>query len=138
MLSIIKYSSYIFDIITVFTKPFDIMPKEILYRVLYHQLNIPFELYARSVSESDMFGFIELEELVFDTPSNEAEEKIKLEFEAVKRSYIPLSNVFRIDAIEKEEGPTSQFKRSTTGNVTVFPTVAGVKNASGVNPKNKD
>lgn len=104
------------------------MPKEILYRILYHQHNEPCELYARSVSESDMFGFIELEELVFEAIADtDHQEKLKQEFDGVKRTYIPLSNVCRIDTIERDDEVVGQGKRSTIGNVTVFP--ANAKNA---------
>lgn len=111
------------------------MPKEIIYRVLYHQQEVPFELYARSVSESEMFGFVELEELVFDASNSnvEIQEKIKQEFEAVKRTYIPLANVFRIDTIERDEDLTG--KRSSTGNVTVFPKVNQAKTSASAKPK---
>ncbi len=98
------------------------MPKEIIYRVLYHQQTVPFELYARSVSESEMFGFVELEELVFEVMVGDSlQEKIKAEFEAVKRTYIPLANVLRIDAIERDDDALFQGKRTNVGNVTAFP-----------------
>lgn len=111
------------------------MTKEIVYRVLYHQQNIPFELYARSVSESEMFGFVELEELVFDAVAADSpEEKFKQEFEAVKRTYIPLNNIFRIDAIEREDDASWHGRRSSVGNVTAFPTANVSKSQSGLKP----
>ena len=114
------------------------MPKEIVYRVLYHQQTVPFELYARSVSESEMFGFVELEELVFETAATEpAQEKVKQEFDAVKRTYIPLTNVIRIDAIERDDEMNWQGKRPNVGNVTVFPVSPSPKNQSGVKPINE-
>lgn len=113
------------------------MPKEIVYRVLYHQQNVPCELYARSVSESEMFGFVELEELVFDSThasTDPVQEKFKQEFDAVKRTYIPLNNVFRIDAIERDDDASWQTRRSSVGNVTAFPLSGGVKNQPGLKP----
>lgn len=112
------------------------MSKEIVYRVLYHQQDVPYELYARSVSESDMFGFVELDELVLDgfvgVLGDETHDKIKLEFEAVKRTYIPLCNVFRIDAIERDDELTH--KRTGMSNVTVFPTSGGGAKGPAVKP----
>ena len=53
-----------------------------------------------------MWGFIEIEELVFGERSavlvDPSEEKLKTEFAGVKRSYIPLHSVIRIDEVEKE------------------------------------
>ncbi len=55
-----------------------------------------------------MYGFIEIEEFVFGERSglliDPAEEKLKNEFAGVKRSYIPMHSIVRIDEVEKE-GP---------------------------------
>jgi hypothetical protein len=53
-----------------------------------------------------MWGFIEIEEMVFGERSqivvDPSEEKLKTEFAGVKRSYIPLQAIIRIDEVEKE------------------------------------
>ena len=50
--------------------------------------------------------FIEIEEMLFGERSqllvDPSEEKLKTEFAGVKRSYIPLQSVIRIDEVEKE------------------------------------
>jgi len=82
-----------------------------------------YEVYARNVDQGAMFGFIEVEELVFGERStvvvDPSEEKIKTEFESVKRTYIPMHAVIRIDEVEKEG--VSKISSFEGTNVTPFP-----------------
>lgn len=77
-----------------------------IYRVIFYNQSQVYEVYARAIYQSDMFGFVELEELVFGERSNivvdPIEEKLKTEFADVKRSYIPVTSIIRIDEVEKE------------------------------------
>ena len=62
-----------------------------------------------------MYGFIEIEEFVFGERTqmivDPSEEKLKNEFSSVKRSYIPMHSLVRIDEVEKEGVPKiSEFK----------------------------
>ncbi len=79
-------------------------PKNI-YRVSFLSHEKVYEVYANSVTPDEMFGFVELEDIVFGETSSvvidPAEEKLKNEFLDVKRTYIPLHNVLRIDVVEK-------------------------------------
>jgi hypothetical protein len=65
-----------------------------------------YEVYARKVSHGDLFGFIEVEELLFGERStvvlDPAEERIKGEFEGVKRTFLPMHSVLRIDEVKKQ------------------------------------
>ena len=82
-----------------------------------------YEVYARSVGHGDLFGFIEVEELVFGERTSvvvdPSEEKIKSEFEGVKRTYIPMHAVLRIDEVEKQG--VSKISKVEGGNVAQFP-----------------
>lgn len=82
------------------------MPTTPIYKVVFYNLNQVFEIYARAIYQSEMYGFIEVEELVFGERTqlvvDPAEEKLKSEFAGVKRSYIPLHSIVRIDEVEKE------------------------------------
>jgi hypothetical protein len=82
------------------------MARNPIYKVIFYNQNQVYEVYARAIYQSDMYGFIELEEFVFGERSqvlvDPAEEKLKSEFAAVKRSYIPLHSIIRIDEVEKE------------------------------------
>ena len=52
-----------------------------------------------------MFGFVEVEELIFGERSavvvDPAEERIKAEFDGVKRTYLPMHSILRIDEVRK-------------------------------------
>ncbi len=83
-----------------------IMPVSPLYKVIFYNQNQVFEVFARAIYQSDMYGFIEVEEFVFGERSSvlvdPCEEKLKAEFASVKRSYIPMHSIIRIDEVEKE------------------------------------
>ena len=82
------------------------MSKDPIYKVIFFNQGQVFELYVRSVYQSDLMGFLEVEEFVFDERSkmivDPGEEKLKNEFASVKRSYIPLHSIVRIDEVDKE------------------------------------
>ena len=94
-----------------------------IYKVLFASQGKIFEIYAREVSHGGLFGFIEVEELVFGERStvvvDPAEEKIKSEFAGVKRTFIPLHAVLRIDEVEKQG--VSKVSDAKGGNVAQFP-----------------
>jgi hypothetical protein len=76
-----------------------------LYRIQFLNQGKTYELYARSVIQGALFGFIEIEDLVFGEKSavlvDPAEEGLKKEFENTKRIFIPMHSVLRIDELEK-------------------------------------
>jgi len=76
-----------------------------LYRVAFHNRGEVYEVYARSVSQGGLYGFVEIEELVFGERTqlvvDPGEEKLAAEFADVKRSYIPMHAVIRIDEVTR-------------------------------------
>lgn len=86
-----------------------------IYRVIFTQDDKVYEIYAQYISEENLMGFIEVEEIVFNAPNtvvvDPSEERIKTEFQGVKRSYIPIHMVLRIDEMEKEG--TAKIKEPT-------------------------
>jgi len=82
------------------------MPSQPIYKVIFHNGGQVYEVFARQIYQSDMWGFVEVEELVFGERSqivvDPGEEKLKNEFAGVKRSYIPLQAIIRIDEVEIE------------------------------------
>ena len=94
-----------------------------LYKIIFMNQGKVYEIYARTIGHGDLFGFVEVEELVFGNRSSlvvdPSEEKIKTEFEGVKRTYLPLHAVIRIDEVEKEG--TSKISRLEGANVAQFP-----------------
>lgn len=103
------------------------MAKEHLFKISFYQKDALYEIYARQVSESDMYGFIVVEELVFSGRSqvviDPGEEKVKAEFANVIRTYIPMHAVLRIDEVEYAEVATIVKKSANVGNVSSFPGV---------------
>jgi hypothetical protein len=70
-----------------------------------------------------MWGFVEVEELVFGERSqilvDPGEEKLKNEFSGVKRSYIPLQAIIRIDEVEKEGA--ARISDASSAKISPFP-----------------
>ena len=98
------------------------MSKENLFRIVFMSQGQVYEIYAREVGHGAMFGFIEVEQLVFGERTSlvvdPSEEKIKAEFENVKRTYLPMHSIIRIDEVDKQG--TSKISK-LEGNVTQFP-----------------
>ena len=63
-------------------------------------------MYAKNIYQSDLYGFVEVEDYVFGNHSqmliDPAEDKLRSEFEGVQRSFIPMHSIVRIDEVEKE------------------------------------
>ena len=99
------------------------MSKKNLFKVIFMSQGQVYEIYARSVGHGDMFGFVEVEELVFGERTtlvvDPSEEKIKTEFENVKRTYLPMHSIIRIDEVDKQG--ISKISKLENGNVTQFP-----------------
>ena len=97
--------------------------KKKLYKITFSNQGKLYELYANEVSNSNLLGFIEIESLVFGEKTSlvedPSEEKIKTEFEGVKRTYVPMHSVLRIDEVD-EQG-VSKVSKAEGGNVTQMP-----------------
>ena len=82
------------------------MTKKSIFRVVFHSQGNVYELYAREVSQGAMYAFVEVGDIIFGERSklvvDPSEEKLKSEFSEVKRTYIPLHAIVRIDQVEKE------------------------------------
>jgi hypothetical protein len=80
-------------------------PRDRIYKVIFLNQGRVFEIYARSVGQGSIFGFIEVEQWLFGERSSvvvdPSEESLKTEFAGVKRTFIPLHAVVRIDEVEK-------------------------------------
>ena len=98
-------------------------PKESIYKVMFHNSGQIYEVYARTIYQSDLYGFIEVEEYIFGKSNqvviDPSEEKLRAEFENVQRSFIPMHSVIRIDEVEREGVPKISEAQGT--NVTPFP-----------------
>lgn len=76
-----------------------------IFRIMFVNQGKVYEVYARKVSHGELFGFIEIEELLFGERSSvvldPAEERIKGEFAGVKRTFLPMHSVLRVDEVKK-------------------------------------
>ena len=83
------------------------MKRKTIFRVIFinQQQNI-YEIYARSVQQRDLIGFVMIEDLVFSETSSvvvdPSQERLKTEFYGVKCIYVPMHAIVRIDQVEKE------------------------------------
>jgi len=94
-----------------------------IFKVVFANQGKVYEIYAKKVSHGALWGFVEVEELVFGTRStvvvDPAEERVKAEFEGVKRTYLPMHSILRIDEVRKQG--TAKILDADTSNVAQFP-----------------
>ena len=102
------------------------MAQKSIFRVVFHSQGNVYELYAREVSQGVMYAFVEVGDIIFGERSklvvDPSEEKLKSEFSEVKRTYIPLHAVIRIDEVEKEgKAKITPTDGEKIGNISPFP-----------------
>src|ERR1700726_3855193 len=94
-----------------------------IFRIMFVNQGKVYEIYARKVGHGDLFGFIEVEDVVFGERSSvvldPSEERIKSEFEGVKRTFLPMHSVLRIDEVKKQG--VSKIVALEGSNVSQFP-----------------
>ncbi len=92
-----------------------------IFKITFLNKGQVYEVFAKQVYQSELYGFIEIEDFLFGERNklvvDPGEEKLKTEFEGVKRSFIPLQAIIRIDQVEKE----GLAKISSGQNVMPFP-----------------
>jgi len=95
------------------------------YRIVFHNQGKIYELYARHVGMSEMFGFVEIGDIIFGERTallvDPSEERLKSEFAGVKTTYVPMHSVVRIDEVEKEGTNKIVGEGGPSTNVTPFP-----------------
>ncbi|MFQ5345556.1 MAG: DUF1820 family protein [Mariprofundus sp.] len=101
------------------------MAKKHIYKITFLNQGNVYEIYARHVGQSGMLGFVEVSDLTFGERSSvvldPSEDKLKSEFRSVKRTYIPLHSIIRIDEVEKEGTAKITKVSDTDSKVTPFP-----------------
>ncbi|MBL4621181.1 MAG: DUF1820 family protein [Immundisolibacteraceae bacterium] len=100
------------------------MSKEKIFKVCFMNQGKVYELHAREVSQSGLFGFIEIGDFVFDEASaiviDPSEEKLRSEFAGVRTTFVPMHSVIRIDEVEKR-GNNKIRELDEGAKVTPFP-----------------
>jgi hypothetical protein len=94
-----------------------------IFKVVFINQGKVYEIYAHKVSHGALLGFVEVEELVFGERTavvvDPSEERVKAEFEGVRRTYLPMHSVVRIDEVRKQG--ISKISALEGSNVTQFP-----------------
>ncbi|HVR81152.1 MAG TPA: DUF1820 family protein, partial [Luteimonas sp.] len=84
-----------------------------------------YELYARQVSASSLWGFTEVGELVFDVRNgvlvDPTEERLRDEFGQTRVLHLPMQSVIRIEEVEKKGPAAIRDADSGENVVTPFP-----------------
>lgn len=100
------------------------MAKKTLYKVIFMSQGQVYEVYARRVNQGGLLGFVEVEGLVWGEKTSvvvdPSEERLQKEFEGVRRCYLPMHSVIRIDEVEKK-GQSRITDAPKGQNVSAFP-----------------
>lgn len=101
------------------------MAERRIYRVSFFQQGEVYEVYAQQVTQGNMFGFVELEGLLFGESSevlvDPSQEKLASEFKDVERVYVPMHAVLRIDEVAKPGVSRITRAPGEAGKVASFP-----------------
>lgn len=94
-----------------------------LYKVTFHNHGKVYELYARRVASSGLWGFTEIGELVFDVHDglvvDPTEERLRDEFGGTRALHLPMQSIVRIEEVEKKGA--SAIRDAETGEKVVTP-----------------
>ena len=98
------------------------------YRLSFFNQGKIYEIYANSILQSELFGFIEVEGIVFGSKTSlvvdPSEEHLKTEFDGVSKTHIPMQAIIRIDEVEETGQSKITDGDGKNSNVTNFPVFA--------------
>ncbi len=97
-----------------------------LFKIVFLNQGKVYEIFARTVRQGELYGFVEVEDLIFQETSSlvvdPSAERLKEEFSGVQRTRIPIHAVIRIDEVEKTDpGPGKIIEIDSDSNITPFP-----------------
>lgn len=96
-----------------------------IFRISFHNNGKVYQLHAQQVGQGEMYGFIEVRDLLFDEHTalviDPAEEKLKSEFAGVQRLLLPMHTVIRIEEVEKRGQNKILEVDGSLSNITPFP-----------------
>lgn len=94
-----------------------------LYKITFFNAGKIYELYARKIISSDIWGFTEISELVFDVNEglvvDPTEERLRDEFSNTKILHLPMQSIVRIEEVDRK-GQLA-IRDATTGEKVVMP-----------------
>ena len=97
-----------------------------LYKIQFLANKKIYELYVKKINTHEMVGFVVLEDFVFgektDIVIDPNEDKLRSEFQDVKRSFIPFHHVLRIDEVKSHgQSKIKKYDGKEQSSVMPFP-----------------
>ncbi|MBS0213616.1 MAG: DUF1820 family protein [Proteobacteria bacterium] len=96
-----------------------------LYKISFLSAGRIYELYARKVASSELWGFTEVSDLVFDHGEgvvvDPTEERLRDEFGATRRLHLPMQSILRVEEVERRGAARIRDAASGEAVVTPFP-----------------
>jgi len=81
------------------------MTEKHIYKVVFINHDQIHEVFVKNVYQGELYGFVIIEDFVFGEKNaivvDPSEEKLRIEFEGVNRSFIPVQRIIRIDREKK-------------------------------------
>jgi hypothetical protein len=94
-----------------------------LYKVSFLNHGKVYELYAQRVSSGELWGFIDVAELVFDVRDgvviDPTEEQLRSEFADTRVLHLPMQGVLRVEQVERKG--KAAIRDAATGEQVVTP-----------------
>lgn len=94
-----------------------------LYKVTFLNHGKVYDLYARHVDTSTLWGFTQVSELVFDVRDglvlDPTEERLRDEFGNTRVLHLPMQSIVRVEEVEKKAA--SAIRDAATGETVVTP-----------------
>ena len=101
------------------------MNTRVLYKVSFLSAGRIYELYARRVSASTLWGFTEVADLVFDVSDgvviDPVEERLRDEFADTRVLHLPMQSVLRVEEVDRKGAAAIRDAGSGDRVVTPFP-----------------
>ena len=95
-----------------------------IYKVIFLNQGKVYELFAHHATSSSLYGFIEVEDLIFSNSKglvvDPTEERMRDEFAGTKILHLPMHSVVRIEEVEKR-GTCLIRDRESGEKITPFP-----------------
>ena len=103
--------------------PYNPRMRKPLYKVTFLNAGRVYELYAKHVAASSLWGFTEVAELVFDARDgvvvDPTEERLRDEFGDTRVLHLPMQSIVRVEEVEKKG--QSAIRDAATGEAVVTP-----------------
>lgn len=101
------------------------MNQKTLYKITFLSAGRIYELYARQVAASALWGFTEVRELVFERGEalvlDPTEERLREEFAETRVLHLPMQSVLRVEEVERRGKLSIRDAASGEKVVTPFP-----------------